>query len=61
MKYILGVNRKSSNIAVMSELGRFPMYFTIILSMLKYCHRLEHLKEGLLFDAYVVNSYIALM
>ena len=37
----------------MSEIGRFPMYFTIILSMLKYCHRLERLKEGLLFDAFI--------
>ena len=27
MKYILVVNKKSSNIAVMSELGRYPMYF----------------------------------
>ena len=53
MKYIFGVNRKSSNIAVMSEIGRYPMYFTIILSMLKYCHRLERLKEGLLFDAFI--------
>jgi hypothetical protein len=35
MKYILGVNRKASNIAVMSELERYPIYFSVILSMLK--------------------------
>jgi hypothetical protein len=33
MKYIIGVNKKASNIAVMSELGRFPMYFSVIISM----------------------------
>jgi hypothetical protein len=26
LKYILGVNRKTTNIAVMSELGRYPIY-----------------------------------
>jgi hypothetical protein len=41
LKYILGVNRKTTNIAVMSELGRYPIYFSVILAMLKYCHRLE--------------------
>jgi hypothetical protein len=29
MKYIIGVNKKASNIAVMSELGRFLMYFSV--------------------------------
>jgi hypothetical protein len=33
-KFILGVNIKSSNIAVLSELGRFPIYFNIVLSMI---------------------------
>jgi hypothetical protein len=51
MKYILGVNRKASNIAVMSELERYPVYFSVILSMLKYFHRLNNLSEGLLYDA----------
>jgi hypothetical protein len=37
VKYILGVNRKTTNIAVMSELGRYPIYFSVILAMLKYC------------------------
>ena len=54
LKYILGVNRKTTNIAVMSELGRYPIYFSVILVMLKYCHRLEGQQEGLLFDAYIM-------
>jgi hypothetical protein len=56
LKYILGVNRKTTNIAVMSELGRYPIYFSVILAMLKYCHRLEGQQECLLFDAYVCNK-----
>ena len=33
LKYILGVNRKTTNIAVMFELGRYPIYFSVILAM----------------------------
>jgi len=40
----------------MSELGRYPIYFSVILAMLKYCHRLEGQQEGLLFDAYICNK-----
>ena len=36
LKYILGVNKYSFNLAVLSETGRFPMYFSIILSIVKY-------------------------
>ena len=41
-KFISGVNSKSSNIAVLSELGRYPIYFNIVLSMISYLHRLHH-------------------
>ena len=41
-KFTLDVNSKSSNIAVLSELGRFPIYFNIVLSMISYLHRLHH-------------------
>ena len=51
-KFILGVNRKSTNFAVMSELGRFPFYLDIIKNVLKYWHRLENVDQNsLLFDA----------
>ena len=52
LKYILGVNKHSSNLAVLSETGRFPMYFSIILSIVKYLCRLENLNDGLLKQAY---------
>jgi hypothetical protein len=29
LKYILGVNKKSTNLAVLSELGRYPLYFSV--------------------------------
>lgn len=50
-KYILGVHKKSSNIAVLSELGRFPLYFNIITYMILYLHRLYHCESTLLQDA----------
>jgi hypothetical protein len=38
--FILGVNKRTTNIAVLSELGRFPLYFNIIKGMLLYWYRL---------------------
>jgi hypothetical protein len=35
-KFILGVHKRTKNIAVLSELGRFPLYFNIIKCMLLY-------------------------
>jgi hypothetical protein len=40
----------------MSELERYPIYFSVILSMLKYFHRLNNLSEGLLYDAFDCNK-----
>ena len=42
-KFILGVHKRTTNIAVLSELGRFPLYFNIIKCMLLYWYRLENL------------------
>lgn len=56
LKYILGVNKYSSNIAVMSETGRFPMYFSILISITKYLYRLENCGHGLLREAYKVTK-----
>ena len=51
-KFVLGVHRKSSNFAVMSELGRFTYYIDIVKASLKYWHRLENVdKNSLLSDA----------
>ena len=53
-KFVLGVHRKSSNFAVMSESGRFPYYIDIVKASLslKYWHRPENVdKNSLLSDA----------
>ena len=48
LKYILGVNRYSSNLAVMSEIGRLSMHLSVTISIVKYLHRLENASDGLL-------------
>ena len=51
-KFILGVNRKSSNFAVLSELGRFPIYISIVKDLLNYYFRIENMPEdSLLYKA----------
>ena len=56
LKYILGVNKKSTNLAVLSELGRYPLYFSVVLSMLKYWFRIDKMESDLLSDAYIANQ-----
>lgn len=52
-KYLLGAGKKSTNIAIISELGRYPLYFSLIQSILLYWHRLELYEESsLLHHAY---------
>ena len=55
-KFILGVISKSSNIVVLSELGRFSIYFNIVLSMISYLHRLHHCSSNLLKEAFLCNN-----
>lgn len=44
-KYILGVHKKSTNFAVLSELGRFPLHFNVIKAMIRYYDRLKKIEE----------------
>ena len=59
-RYILGVNNKSTKFAVLSELGRHPMGFSIVHQILNYWHRLENLDETypLLKAAYSTSKSI---
>ena len=51
-KFTLGVHKKSSNFAVMSELGRYPYYIDIIKAMFKFWYCTEHLHpDSLLYNA----------
>ncbi len=45
-KLILGVHKKSTNFAVLSELGRLPLHFNIVQSLLNYWYRLENLNDN---------------
>ena len=59
-KYILGVHKKSSNFAVLSELGRSPLYFDTVRNILVYGNRLENISTTsnfkLLKDAYLLSK-----
>lgn len=59
-KFILGVNKKSTNFGVLSELGRFPLHFNIVQSMLNYWYRLENLGSSfpLLMEAYQTSKML---
>ena len=55
-KYILGVHKRSSNFAVFSELGRYPLQISILLSTLSYWHRLKNTNTELLSDAFACSK-----
>ena len=46
MKVVLGVNSKTCNLAVRSELGRLPLHIKIFSSVLKYWARLDELSDN---------------
>jgi hypothetical protein len=58
-KYILGVNKRATHFSTLSELGRFPLHFDIIKSMIRYWYRLENLDSNftLLKDAYEESNF----
>jgi hypothetical protein len=50
--------RKSVNHASLSELGRYPLYYDIVKTILKYCYRLENLSTEfpLLQEAFLCSK-----
>lgn len=50
-KSILGVGSKASNLAVVGELGRYPLYIDIVISMIKYWIRLHEDKTNCILKA----------
>ena len=56
LKYVLRVNSKASNIAVLSEVGAFPYALKILKGVCKNWYRIiHHSPNKLLFDAYKCN------
>ena len=51
-KYILGVSKMCTNIAVLSELGRYPLYINVLTHLFLFWHRLENSPTDLLRKAY---------
>ena len=51
-KYILGVNKKTTNLAVLAELEKFPIYISIVTSIFMYWHRVQNKPSKLMKAAY---------
>ena len=52
-KYVLGVNSKACNFAVISELGQFPMLISILTSCINFwLHTIQSNKDSLISKAY---------
>ena len=51
-KYLLGVNTKASNAAVLGELGRFPLYIDVGCNILNFLKHIGKSNNILLLDAY---------
>ena len=47
-KYILGVHKRTINLAVYGDLGRTPLFIDIVCSIIKYFRRLEGLDNNTL-------------
>ena len=47
-KYILGVHKRTTNLAVYGDLGRTPLFIDIVCSIIKYFRRLEELDNSTL-------------
>ena len=52
LQIFTGSKLKSTNIAVLSELGRYPIYLNLITQVLSYWHMLENEPSNLLKSAY---------
>jgi uncharacterized membrane protein len=51
-KYILEVNKRTTNLAVLVELGRFPAYVLVVCSIFMYWHRVQSNPISLMKSAY---------
>ena len=58
-KFSLGVGKRSSNLAVIGELGRYPLFIEIIISMFSYLTRISKSKDILLSEALSVSKLLS--
>ena len=59
-KFSLGVVKRSSNLAVIGELGRYPLFIEIITSMFSYLNRISNSKDTLLSEALSVSKLLSI-
>jgi hypothetical protein len=45
-KYSIKVGKKATNIAVMGELGRYPLFLEVLINMIKYCVHLSKINTS---------------
>jgi hypothetical protein len=55
-KFSLGVGKRSSNLAVIGELGRYPLFIEILISMFSYLTHISNSKDILLSEALSVSK-----
>lgn len=58
-RFILGVNRHATNLAVYGELGRYPIMIDVLASMIKYFKRIKTSDNTLLNNAYQASKELA--
>ena len=58
-KFSLGVGKRSSNLAVIGELGRYPLFIEIIIFMFSYLTRISNSKDILLSEALSVSKLLS--
>jgi hypothetical protein len=55
-KFSLGIGKRNSNLAVIGELGRYPLFIEIIIPMFSYLTRISNSKDILLSEALSVSK-----
>ena len=58
-KFSLGIGKRISNLAVIGELGRYPLFIEIIISMFSYLTRISNSKDILLSEALSVSKLLS--
>ena len=58
-KDISRMNKKSPNITVLSEFGRYPLYVNVLVSTFKFLQRLSTTQSILLQGAYIESCIAA--
>ncbi len=55
LRQILGVHKKTTNMALMAETGKFPICLKIFTHIIKYWMRLSTTQNNMLHEAYILN------